>query len=785
LNVLLISHCNFFGNSAMHVFSVATELQRLGHSCVVLVPDRAESVHEHRAPSFPVLTYADALASDALPFPDAQTADLIHAWSPREHVRTATLALSELTGAPYVVHMEDNEAYIVELETSGLSPAELGALPDSLTAELIGGYRTHPKRYPEFVAGAVGYTCLIEPLLEFRPEGVQGCVFWPGYDPEFGDVGDADLNLRAQHGVDDDELLILYSGNVHAANARDVERLYLAVLVAKRRGVKVRLLRTGWTYHPHPIAQAPEMQALVLDLGFVPRAELFRLISIADLLIQPGQGDRFNDYRVPSKLPEYLASGRPVATPSTNIGRHLSDGENAILLHDGSVGEMVGVIQQLAGDPDLRRHLGEGGRRFARERLSWAEAASRLDRLYRSAVQARPSPFTPAVDEPRFPVKIVAFYLPQFHPIPENDAWWGKGFTEWTGVVRAPPLFRGHDQPRLPTELGFYDLRVVETFFEQTRLARQYGVEAFCFYYYWFNGRRLLEKPLDLWLEQGPDFPFAICWANENWSRRWDGSDSEVLLANVWSPEDDERFILDVLPILKDPRYLRVRGAPVLHLYKVTDLPDPIGTAQTWRRVAAENGLPELHLVLIQSFGIGDPRPYGFDAAVEFSPPHVGRRLIDPEFLDDLAPDFTGYVEDYIGVAMESMERPPVDYVRYRGCFPRWDNTARRGTAAHIFVNESPKAYASWLRRLTGDALARRARQEPLVYVNAWNEWAEGAYLEPDETYGRAYLEATYAALCEGVRDHLLGPTPERERAFIEAVSSLPCGRPARPRSRQ
>jgi lipopolysaccharide biosynthesis protein len=279
-----------------------------------------------------------------------------------------------------------------------------------------------------------------------------------------------------------------------------------------------------------------------------------------------------------------------------------------------------------------------------------------------------------------------------------------------------------------------------------------------------------------LWLgETGPRFPFCICWANENWSRRWDGSENDVIVSQDYAPGFEERFIIDMLPSLKDPRYIRVRGAPLLAIYRVNHFPDPLASAIAFRRAAAKHGLPEIHLVAIQALGLTDPRPYGFDAAVEFSPPHVARLLLDPQRIGGVDENFMGYIEDYVGVATQSINARPTDYVRYRGCFPMWDNTARRGASGHIFVNCSPKAYAQWLRFLVHEAMLRREQTEPLVFVNAWNEWAEGAYLEPDEHYGRALLEITRTAVAHGVADYAEGGSnPERERKFTGLVARLP-----------
>jgi glycosyltransferase involved in cell wall biosynthesis len=348
----------------------------------------------------------------------------------------------------------------------------------------------------------------------------------------------------------------------------------------------------------------------------------------------------------------------------------------------------------------------------------------------------------PANREPR----LIAYYLPQFHPIPENDEWWGKGFTEWRNVTRARPLFNGHYQPHLPADLGFYDLRVPEVRDEQAALAKRYGIYGFCYYYYWFDGKRLLDRPLREVLESGkPDFPLCICWANENWTRRWDGYDQEVLIAQKHSPESDERFILDAIPILNDPRYIRVDDKPMLLVYRVDLLPRPVETAEAWRRVAAASGIPDLHLCAVQSAGTTDPRAFGFDAAVELPPHGMGGPEIEGD-VRGVPLNFTGRVLDYRDEARWFLSKPVPDFPQHRGLMVSWDNSPRRGNRATILANATPAAYQDWLAALVRDSYTRPGASE-FIFINAWNEWAEGAHLEPDLKFGHAYLEATRRAL--------------------------------------
>jgi hypothetical protein len=353
-------------------------------------------------------------------------------------------------------------------------------------------------------------------------------------------------------------------------------------------------------------------------------------------------------------------------------------------------------------------------------------------------------------------LRSIAFYLPQFHPIPENDVAWGPGFTEWTNVAAARPLFRGHQQPQIPADLGFYDLRLPETRQAQADLARRYGIDAFCYYHYWFNGRQVLERPFDEVLASGsPDFPFLLCWANENWTRAWDGGTKQVLLEQHHSEEDDRAHIRWLAKAFADPRYVRVNGRPLLLVYRAHLLPDAGRTAATWREECQLLGVPEPYLCRVESFPdeTGDPELIGFDAAVEFTPhwPSLPRgqrsnRILRGAVRAGLLPQrFGHHLIDYEQAAQAMMDRPPASYRRFPVVAPGWDNSPRRRTGGIILRKPTPSVYSRWVEAAARAQLADSAGG--IVFVNAWNEWAEGAHLEPDRRNGHAFLQAHRDAL--------------------------------------
>jgi hypothetical protein len=343
--------------------------------------------------------------------------------------------------------------------------------------------------------------------------------------------------------------------------------------------------------------------------------------------------------------------------------------------------------------------------------------------------------------------RLIAFYLTQFHPTPENDLWWGKGFTEWTNVTKAGALFSGHYQPHLPSDFGFYDLRVRDTRHDQIKTAKQYGIDGFCYHYYWFSGKRILNAPLDdMLIDEKSDMPFCLCWANENWTRRWDAAEHEILIAQKYAENDDLNFIKSLIPFFKDSRYIKVDEAPFLIVYRPQHLPNAAKSLEIWRDYCMSVGIPKVHIVCALTHGNLDYEQYGFDGGVEFPPHNLSGVTPVANVKFDFKTEFTGLVCQYSDIANTYLERKYNSSNVFKTVFPSWDNTARTGSRALITINGTPSNYEYWLAQTILKTQVDHPKKDRLIFINAWNEWAEGCHLEPDREYGHGFLEATLKA---------------------------------------
>lgn len=371
-------------------------------------------------------------------------------------------------------------------------------------------------------------------------------------------------------------------------------------------------------------------------------------------------------------------------------------------------------------------------------------------------------------DFSRHALRAVAFYLPQYHPIPENDVFWGKGFTEWRNVTRARPRFTGHLQPHMPADLGFYDLRLPEVRDAQAALARAAGLHGFCYYHYWFSGRRLLNRPFDEVLSSGaPSFPFMLAWANENWTRAWDGGAREVLLDQTYSDDDTIAHARHLVPAFGDLRYIRVGDRPAFAVYNTDEIPDPRRWSDLFRETLLTEGFSP-YLLRIERYLDRDrrsPAELGFDAAVEFQP--FSRSFhhwlkTRPDLKANPVRRFEHRISrelrrfrprdrhhDMKAFVHFDMGEPQPDYPCFPGVCPSWDNSARRPPSqAIIFRNTSPALFAEWIAAKR-DRWQASGPDEDFLFINAWNEWAEGNHLEPCLAHGHEWLNAVQRALAE------------------------------------
>ena len=522
-----------------------------------------------------------------------------------------------------------------------------------------------------------------------------------------------------------------------------------------------------------PLVQA-EIPAITFNvIGADPPAEISSLHSHAIRILGrlseeqlQGYYDRTRMMVVPlrfgagvkGKIIETFYHGVPLV--STTIGLEGISGVEKLASAKDNPAEFAAEVVSLYRNTKKLTDLSRRGKQFVAENFTADKTAELLTGILSTARKERDRRIRAAIPDVQAlaPPRLIAFYLPQYHPIPENDEWWGEGFTEWRNVSSAEPLFAGHYQPHVPADLGYYDLRVEETRIAQADLARKYGIEGFCYYHYWFHGQRLLERPMQDLLESGkPDFPFCICWANESWTRRWDGKDKKILMKQEYSAEDDLRHIKTLLPIFADKRYIRINGKPLFLVYRSENLPDPARTAKTWREQARKAGIGELYLCLVQSFVKLDPAEINFDAAVEFAPDwwNKGMQLkVDPKLFSREEAKLANvcnnnWIHSYQALADSMMDKPVPDYTWLRCVTPSWDNWARMKKGASIFLGSTPEKFKDWLSRAIDDTTSRLVGEERVVFINAWNEWAEGNHLEPDERFGHGYLEATRRALAE------------------------------------
>ena len=363
--------------------------------------------------------------------------------------------------------------------------------------------------------------------------------------------------------------------------------------------------------------------------------------------------------------------------------------------------------------------------------------------------------YVAAKDDPR----LIAVYLPQFHRVPLNEKSWGKGFTEWTNVASASAGFVGQQQPILPADLGFCDLDRPEKIKEQVDLAKKYGIHGFMFYYYWFSGERILNNPIETFLDNKSwDFNFMICWANENWTKRWDGMDNEIIIGQKYNDDDAIKFIKDVAPILNDERYITIDGKrPILAVYRPSTISNIDEYAKIWREYFKETYNKELYLIVGNNHTDSDPREYGFDALYDFSPGSViwggaaesFAQIKEEDYTSlKLDPNFFGSIVDYRKIALDgrldAIDR--YQFPTHQAVLPHWDNHARKkGSHTHALINSTPEVYATWLDRVLEKAVKKESR--PVVFLNAWNEWAEGAMLEPTLHLGHANLIRTAEVL--------------------------------------
>jgi glycosyltransferase involved in cell wall biosynthesis/2-polyprenyl-3-methyl-5-hydroxy-6-metoxy-1,4-benzoquinol methylase len=387
VNVLFVNYHDFTSNSAVHIFNLANELADRGAGCAVAVPGDPVTVDLIGTPRFQPLGFGEA-RKGVLQFADGGPPALVHAWTPRERVRVLTEELVSRYRCPYVVHLEDNED-VLTASSLGVPHERLDAMLAAELDAVIPPTLAHPRRMRTFLAGAAGMTVIVDRLLEFQPDGLPAEILWPAFEPGLFKDAPPEPELRRRLGIDDGEAVLVYAGNAHTANAAELRSLYLAVGALNRAGRRVKLVRLGRDYVRFVETELKAIERHVVRVPLQPRSEVPRYLRLADVLVQPGRADGFNDYRLPSKLPEFFATGRPVVLPATNLGRFVTDGEDCVLLQRGDALEIAHAVDRILDDDDLRQRLARRARAFAERSFSWPASARKLERLYKRVLDAR------------------------------------------------------------------------------------------------------------------------------------------------------------------------------------------------------------------------------------------------------------------------------------------------------------------------------------------------------------------------------------------------------------
>ncbi len=483
--------------------------------------------------------------------------------------------------------------------------------------------------------------------------------------------------------------------------------------------------------------------------GEFGKSDLARIAKEVDVVIVPSNFDTHN--RV---VRELLYLGVPQIVTNFFGSSVIHHNVNGLKIEIGDHNALAKAMRLVIANPKMVHDLSEGAIQTKVPALK--DEVRELSIFYSEIMNKSDANRKPPADR-KPSARLVAFYLPQFHPIPENDRWWGKGFTEWTNVAKAKPMFEGHHQPQLPSDLGFYDLRLPEILHAQAELAKQYGIQAFCFWHYWFNGKLLLEKPLlNLLGSDKPDFHFCLAWANENWTRRWDGHDQEILQRQEYGGDNDDLSHFSwLLPFLKDKRAFKIDNKPVFLVYRPGNLPNPERTLDLWRKEAAAAGLPGIFVIAIKTSFVNQQENWtdrGFDGELLFQPNFTAVYNFAEEHKEKSnrrngTTDATvvNYHDVWPLLAEEGSDTKKRNNL-FTSVIPGWDNTARRANNPLVIHDPNPEDYSSWLS-IELDRVKNRHPDKQIVFINAWNEWAEGNHLEPDQKFGRAFLEATKKAI--------------------------------------